>query len=76
MRWNVASLKDLLKQPLDPPASQPARRAFAAGFIRAKVKDVMDQFGNRSVLVEGNHTAVPYACTDPGEFLEAEGRVK
>ena len=35
-------IEDLLKLSFDPTASQAARRAFTAGFVGAKVKNVMD----------------------------------
>lgn len=76
MCGSMAGSGDLFEHFFNPPAAQSARSAFSAGLVSCEAENVMDQGRNRSVFVEGDHTAMSHARPDAGEFLKAEGRVE
>src|SRR6185437_836804 len=65
-----ASFYDSSKRLLNLPAPQSAWRTFAAGFEGAKIKDVMDKFSDRGVLIKRRHSAMSYSCPDACKFFE------
>ena len=70
------SANNAFKNFLNLASTKPARRAFAAGFIRAKREDMVHELGNGGVFIERNDSSVSDARTDGVQFLEAEWRIE
>ena len=70
------SANDAFKNFLNLESTKPARRALAAGFIRAKREYMMHEFWNGGVFIERNDSSVSNARADGVQFLEAEWRIE